>query len=95
MATTDDLYGVAKRRVQARNGLVIHALMYAVINGGLFVLWAVTGHGFPWFVFPMLGWGAGLVAHAIALAIGPDSPRELRAIDREVQRLRAQAKVPG
>ena len=28
----------------------------------LFVIWWCAG-GFPWFVFPLLGWGVGLLAH--------------------------------
>ena len=28
----------------------------------LFFIWWFTG-GYPWFVFPLLGWGVGLLAH--------------------------------
>jgi hypothetical protein len=38
----------------------------------LVATWALTSYddgtfGFPWFVFPLLGWGIGLVAHYIAV----------------------------
>jgi hypothetical protein len=88
MSDEQDLQRVAKRRVQARFGLVIHLVMYLAVNGGLFGMWWFTGHGYPWFLWPMIGWGVGIVAHAMALVIGPDSAREQRAIDRELQRLR-------
>ena len=88
MSDEEELEKIAKRRVQSRFGLIIHAVMYVAVNGGLFAMWWFTGGGYPWFVWPMLGWGVGIVAHAMALVIGPDSPRERRAIDRELQRLR-------
>jgi hypothetical protein len=84
-----DLEKLAKRRVQARFGFAIHAALYVCVNAGLFAIWMLTGGGYPWFVWPMLGWGMGIVAHGIALLIGPDTPAEQRAIEREVQRLRA------
>jgi hypothetical protein len=84
-----DLEAIAKRRVQARMGFAIHALIYIAMNSGLVLIWFLTGHGYPWFLWPIVGWGIGLVAHGLALVIGPDSPREQRAIEREVQRLRA------
>jgi hypothetical protein len=91
MSEQQDLEQVAKRRVQARFGLVIHTLMYVAVNSALFGVWWFTGSGYPWFVWPMLGWGVGLVGHAISLVIGPDSPRERRAIARELHRLRTQS----
>lgn len=84
-----DLETIAKRRVQARMGFAIHALIYVAMNSGLALIWYVTGGGYPWFVWPVVCWGIGIVAHALALAIGPDSPGEQRAIEREVRRLRA------
>ena len=29
--------------------------------------WQTGGTGYPWFVYPLLGWGAGLAAHYIAV----------------------------
>ena len=91
MSEQQDLEQIAKRRVQARYGLIIHAAMYVAVNSAIFAIWWFTGHGYPWFVWPMLGWGIGIVGHAMALLVGPDSARERRAIDRELQRLRTQS----
>ncbi|HEY5922231.1 MAG TPA: 2TM domain-containing protein [Kofleriaceae bacterium] len=85
----NDLETVAKKRVQARMGFVVHALIYFVMNAGFVAIWMLTGSGYPWFVWPALGWGIGLLAHGVALLIGPGSTAERRAIDREVHRLRA------
>jgi len=89
MSDETELEKVAKRRVQARYGFIIHVMMYLAVNGGIFATWWLTGGGYPWFVWPLIGWGAGIIAHALALVIGPDSSREQRAVDRELQRLRS------
>jgi hypothetical protein len=83
----NELEELAKKRVQARMGFVVHLAMYLVTNVGLFVIWRVSGAGYPWFMWPMLGWGIGVLAHAIGLVIGPGSAVERRAIHRELERL--------
>lgn len=85
----DEIEKLAKTRVQARMGFLIHAAMYVVLNTGLVVIWYSSGQGYPWFMWPLLGWGIGLLAHAISLVVGPGSAAEARAIQRESARLRA------
>ena len=40
--------------------------MYLVVNALLVVIWAFTGAGYFWPIWPMAGWGIGLVLHAYA-----------------------------
>ncbi len=82
-----ELRELAKQHVQARIGLVNHVAMYAVVNAGLVIIWAVTGARYPWFLWPLFGWGVGIVAHVISYYSGPGSAREERAIERELHRL--------
>ena len=79
---------IARKRVQARMGFIIHVAIYTVMNGGLFAIWLFSGKGYPWFMWPLIGWGVGVIAHAGALAIGPGSAIEERAVDKELRRLR-------
>jgi hypothetical protein len=78
----------ATRRVQARMGFFVHASIYVVMNLGFVAIWYMTGSTYPWFVWPALGWGIGVLAHGVTLMIGPGSAAERRAIDRELRRLR-------
>ena len=51
-------------------GLRIHAFVFVAVNLFLAVTWALTSDGFktmPWFLFPLGGWGIGLVAHYAAV----------------------------
>jgi len=85
--TEQELRDIAKRRVEARSGFIIHATMYIVANLGFLLIWAISGAGYPWFLWPLIGWGIAIAAHALALTIGPGSAHEQHAIERELQRL--------
>jgi hypothetical protein len=42
-----------------------HLLVYVLVNGFLVVIWAVVGaHAFFWPIFPIVGWGIGVVMNA-------------------------------
>ena len=69
----------AARRVATRGSFVLHAVTYAIVNTGLVFLWAMTGTGYPWFVWPLFGWGIGVVAHAVRVFAGPDHPKDAQA----------------
>ena len=71
----------------AQRGFQIHAATWFATNAFFFVLWVITGAGFPWFLIPALGWGIGLAAHATAaytkpLGSGDDDLDELEAGER-------------
>jgi hypothetical protein len=43
----------------------VHATAWFAVNAMLFVIWLLTSNfGFPWFVFPAMGWGVLLATHA-------------------------------
>lgn len=84
--SNQDLRELAKRRVRAKTGFVIHLLVYVIINTGLVLTWWFSSASYPWFLWPLFGWGVGLVSHALTLVLGPDSPHEEHAIERELAR---------
>lgn len=63
--------GAASRRRRRdqdkRLGFKIHLAVYVGVQVLLFATWLLTTpEGLPWFVFPLVGWGIGLAAHAVA-----------------------------
>ena len=56
----------AAARAHSRGALLIHAAVYVAVNVMLIVIWALTSRGHAWFLYPLLGWGIGLAAHAAA-----------------------------
>lgn len=77
------------KQVLRRRAFLLHAAVWAATNAFLVVVWALAGAGYPWFLFPMFGWGIGLVAHGAAAYLMAD-PHDL-VLERE-QRRRA---APG
>jgi hypothetical protein len=51
----------------SRTAFRIHATVYVVTNLMLIAIWATTTAGYPWFLWPLLGWGIGLAAHFAAV----------------------------
>ncbi|HVT65129.1 MAG TPA: 2TM domain-containing protein [Mycobacteriales bacterium] len=49
-----------------RQGFQIHATVFIAVQLFLVVIWAISGAGYPWFVYPLFGWGIGLAAHYVA-----------------------------
>lgn len=60
------------RKAKQRASFKIHLRTYLVVNAGLWLIYLVTFYpnagrsGFPWPVFPMLGWGIGLFTHYLS-----------------------------
>ena len=82
------LYQQAARRYAIKRGLQIHALVFALVNSGLIALNLVTTPNKIWFIYPLLGWGIGLLAHAVTSWNALAGGRE-RGIEAEFRRLKA------
>ncbi len=61
------------RQIRRRRGFLVHAAIWAAVNVMLVVIWALSGGGHPWFLYPLLGWGIGLVAHGAAAFLVADT----------------------
>lgn len=61
-----DAVARARRRVQELKGFYLHAAIYLVVNIGLIFVYAFSGASGFWPIWPILGWGVGLLAHALA-----------------------------
>jgi uncharacterized ion transporter superfamily protein YfcC len=59
--TDTQLHELAKKRVDFR----AHLIVYIVIISILWFIWFVTGQGYIWPVWPMAGWGIGVLFHYI------------------------------
>ena len=64
---TTQRYQRARQRVQAVKGFYIHLAVYILVNAGLWLINLVTSPAAFWFYWPLLGWGIGLAAHAVAV----------------------------
>ena len=82
----EELRTAALKRIQEKREFASHVLTYVVINALIVTVWAfAAGGGFFWPMFPMLGWGVGLILHGVKVYQGEPSESE---IQREMARLR-------
>ena len=61
-----ELRSRAVKALKKRRDSMGHLLVYLMVNTFLVVIWAVTSgpDGFFWPVFPLVGWGIGVVMNA-------------------------------
>jgi hypothetical protein len=64
--TTDERYQSARRQVQSLRAFYQHAIVFGLVNAGLFVVDLLTGDGW-WFYWPLLGWGIALAIQAVTV----------------------------
>lgn len=64
MTDMDTRREAAVKRVKARHDFRSHLAVYAVVNALLVVIWAATGAGYFWPIWPIAGWGIGLLLNA-------------------------------
>ena len=60
-------YQEAKDRVEEIKGFYFYLITYIVINAVLVVINLLTSPEYLWFIWPIIGWGVGLVIHAITV----------------------------
>ena len=63
--------------MRRRRCLMAHVWPFVAVNGFLWAINMLTTPHFPWFLFPLLGWGLGLFFHARAGLSKEISQKEL------------------
>lgn len=84
----EQVYEEAKKRVKAKKDFYIHVALYICVNIFLIIIWAfASGGGFPWFIFPLGGWGIGIVFHFLEVFIF-ERKMDTTAIEKEAEKIR-------
>lgn len=83
----DRVERLARRRAGAKMGWYIHATVYVLVN--LFLVLLATSRGQDWAMYPLLGWGLGLLIHgAVVFFVAPGGNLYDRLLERERKSLR-------
>ncbi len=80
--TDYDLYAekVRKEAAHAKAGFAGHLVTYVLVNGFLMTLNATLATGFPWAIFPLGGWGIGVLEHFASVMRKSDRAKELERL---------------
>ena len=85
----EEIYKIARKRVEEKKGFISHLVVYIVVNIGLILIWAFTSRGYPWFIWPLGGWGIGLIFHGLGVFMfNKETGWERREIEKEAEKLR-------
>ena len=86
-ADHDYLERLARRRASAKMGWYVHAFVFVLVN--LLLILRATSRGQNWYVYPLLGWGLGLLIHgAVVFLVAPGGDLYNRLLERERKSLR-------
>jgi len=58
---------VKKQYSEEMRSFLVHAILYVLINFGLFIYFYSNGNDMTLFYWVLFGWGVGLAAHAMAV----------------------------
>jgi 2TM domain len=85
----EEIERIAQRRASAKLRWYVHLLVFVLVNLSVFAMSKYAFGDRPWHVAPLLGWGAGLVLHGIAVfVLGGDLREHMTQRERErLQRL--------
>jgi hypothetical protein len=75
----------AIKRIKEKNDFKIHLMVYLAVNAMLVFIWAFTSQGFFWPIFPIVGWGIGVVINGYVAYRGNIYTEE--RIQREMEKL--------
>ncbi len=79
-----------EKRIAERNDFYTHLGIYIAVNAMLWMIFLLTGSDHPWPLYPMFGWGIGIVAHYIEYRneYGAGRLRREEMIEEEIARER-------
>ena len=91
----DALRSVGKR-VDEKLGFYIHLATYILVNGLLIAIDLMTSPGTYWFIWPLIGWGIGVLVHGLSIFVfGDGLAIRQRMIDAEMKKQRRSHDEPG
>ena len=64
MHEQDERRAAAIQRLEDKREWKAHAAVYVAVNVMLVIIWAASGAGYFWPIWPIGGWGLGLALHA-------------------------------
>lgn len=60
-----------KARVKELRNFYVDLTLYGTVNLGLILIWAISGGGYFWPIWVIVGWGIGMLLKAISLDMIP------------------------
>lgn len=91
--TREDQRKIAEKRAEKQIGFFVHLIVYIGVNTILAIINLTTNHDSLWFLWPLAGWGVGLLLHGLGVFVLRKQNLAIRdwLIRREVESQRRNA----
>ena len=84
--TEEQIFEEATKRVKERKRFYGGLATYMIVNAVLVVIWALSGQGYPWFLWPLGIWGVFVLGDYLRIFVfGKGSDQQ--AIEKEVEKM--------
>ena len=83
----EQMYEEASKRVKERKRFYSGLATYAVVNAVLVVIWALSGRGSPWFLWPLGIWGVFVLGDYLRIFVFEKGSDD-EAIKKEVEKMK-------
>jgi hypothetical protein len=87
----EEIYRLAKKRVERKKGFYVHLAIYLCVNTLLVIIWTISESDFPWFVFPLAGWSIAIILHYLSVFVRSGGG-DKAAIENEAEKIRREQK---
>jgi len=83
----EQIYEEARQKVREKKRFYRDLTTYLIVNAVLVVVWALSGRGYPWFLWPLGIWGAFVLGHGLRIFVfGNGSDQQ--EIEKEVEKIK-------
>ena len=83
----EEIYEEARARVKAKRNFWSNFGTWAGVNVLLIIIWALSGMGHPWFLWPLCIWGIIVLIQGLRVYVVERKP-ESGAIEKEAEQIR-------
>ena len=83
----EQIYEEASKRVKEKKRFYGGLVTYLIVNAVLIVIWALSGRGYPWFLWPLGIWGAFVLGDFFRISVFREKS-DHEAIEREVEKMK-------
>ena len=85
--TEEQIYEEASKKVRDRKRFYGGLATYLIVNAVLIVIWALSGQGYMWFLWPLGIWGVFVLGDYLRVFVfGKGSDQQ--AIEKEVEKMK-------
>ncbi len=83
-----EIYEEARKRVKRKRDFYSHLGAYVIVNIVLVVIWALSGSGYMWFLWPLGIWGVFVLWNFIEVFLLDNVLSEKSAIEKEIEKMK-------